>query len=129
MSHSCAFCESSKSRRALRDLITQSPNMTTTRAARELNINRNYAQTTRKRMDGLGCIPSRTIQGAEQGRMERAAREAIKDVVTTGGSPIAATMPGDVEALRECFRRPPSAKGFSWPIGTCHYGPETRRDA
>lgn len=129
MSHVCDFCESSKTRRRLADLLTESPNMTTVRAAEKVGVTRTYASQTRLALYSRGCIPGRTKTGSAQSLLERQAGAMRAAALTTGGGPLIPTLVGDVEALAESLAARRVTHGPGYPIGTCHFGKATQRAA
>lgn len=121
--HSCEWCSGSKARRQLVALLLLQPNMTTTRASERLGITRSYLAGQRAILEEKGCVPRRTIDGRGQGHVERAFSKAK----TTGGHPIAHTLPGEVDAVADFYR--PKHSGYGYPLGTTWTDTSTRRVA
>lgn len=91
MSH-CDYCRRGKGRRKLRALLLERPNMTTTRAAQLLDLDRPYANTVRLEMERLGCVSKRTVNGRTQAVGERLAEKEHPQVMKalSGGHAIVA---------------------------------------
>jgi hypothetical protein len=84
--------------------------MTTLDAAAKVDVTRPYAAELRREMLEAGCIPARERSGNAQGYIKR----ALTAAKTTGGHPIAHTMPGDVAEMLSHFRAPPRPIGTLW---------------
>lgn len=117
MTHECAVCTGSRTRRALRLLLQRLPNITNTKAAAELDINRPYISALRKEMEAAGCTQKRVADGRAVGLRERAARNARSWSNTDPREvrPLITSLPGEIEHLRMAHG-PRSTWGY--PIGS-----------
>lgn len=117
MHHTCDTCTGSKSRRALKALLEKLPNITTAKAARQLDISRPYLATIREQMEVAACVPTRTIGGRTQMHTERAMSRAKTWSNTPREMirPLLPTLPGEVEHLLSAHV-PNSTWGY--PIGS-----------
>jgi len=106
--HQCEWCQKTKGRRALQALLSRFPNMTSTKAATQVEITRPHVSAMRNEMEARGCVPRRTVTGNAQGHVERQLAKAQ----TTGGVPIGATQDFDAAHAAEHFGL---SRVVAWP--------------